>query len=426
MPRNTRTTRTALASALILAALAANPASAAPAQIAAVPGGWSTAWGTAPAAAVPNVTTGYPGVTIRNVVHTTIRGSRARVRLSNRFGTAPVFMGHVTLALSDRAGGTEDGRVVYSDGTVKKNTMRTVTFGGQTSVTISAGAEVVSDGVDLNIPRDYDAYVTMWTPKPSGTVTVHPEARQTNGYWDDGADHAADLTRFPKETYAWHYVSGLEVNSGPGTIVTLGDSITDGVTSSWAANRRWSDYLAQRLQAQAVAPRYGVANAGIGGNRVILDDRAPDYTVFGSAGRSALARLGWDVLDRAGAKVAIVLEGINDIQQTPHQSDPVEIIAGLQQVVAQCRARGLRVIGATIMAWEGWSSYTPALEAAREGVNFWIRTSGAFDAVADMDAATRDPANPHRLAPAYDSGDHLHPNDAGDQAMAASVPVDLL
>ncbi len=390
--------------------------------------GWTTTWATAPAAAVRNVTTGFPGMTIRNVVHTTVAGNRIRVHLSNRFGTAPVLMAHVTVAISAHAGGKADGTIDNSDGSARPGTVRDVSFAGQRAVTIAAGAEAVSDGVNLAVPADHDLLVTTWTPNPSGTVTHHPSAQQTSFFNDDHVDHAADpaAAAVPKSTGVWHYVSGVDVSGGPGTVVVLGDSITDGVTSTWGANRRWTDYLAQRLAAQRVVPRYGIANAGISGNRILLDANAPNYTIFESFGRSALTRLSPDALDRSGARTLVVLEGINDIQQTPHQTDPQQIIAGLTRIVTLAHGRGLRVVGATILPWQGWRSYTPELEQVRQAVNTWIRTAGVVDAVADLDAATRDPANPLRLLPAYDSGDHLHPNDAGDKAMAAAVRLSRL
>jgi lysophospholipase L1-like esterase len=401
-------------------ALAAPPAKVAGPRAAAA---WTTTWATAAAAAVPGVNAGYAGFTIRNVVHTSVAGNRVRIHLSNRFGTAPVLMGHVTVAVSAHTGGRADGTVDRSDGSARAGTVRDVLFNGRRSVTVPAGSDVVSDGVALTVAADRDLLVSTWTPQPSGTVTYHSAAMQDSFYADDRVDHATDesATAFGKVTRVWHYVSGVDVSGGPGTVVALGDSITDGVTSTWGANRRWTDYLARRLNTQHRVPRYGVANVGISGNRILLDANAPNWTIYESSGRNALARLNWDVLDRAGARTVIVFEGINDIQQTPHQTDPEQIIAGLAQLTAQARARGLRVVGATMTPWQGWRSYTPELEAVREAVNSWIRTGGGFDAVADLDAATRDPANPHQLLPAYDSGDHLHPNDAGDRAMADAV-----
>jgi lysophospholipase L1-like esterase len=413
---------TVLAGGAVAAKMAA--ATAAP-EPTAVIGGWSETWGTAQSAAVPNVPTGFAGFTIRNVVHTSIPGTQVRVHLSNRYGTAPVLMAHVTVAVSAHTGGRANGTIDNSDGTARAGTMRDVRFAGNAAITIPAGAEVVSDGVGLAVPADSDLLVSTWTPNPSGTVSFHSAAKQTSFFNDDRVDHAADTTAasVPKQTFVWHYASGVDVSGGNGTVVALGDSITDGVNSTSGANRRWPDFLSQRLNGQFGPLAPGVVNAGISGNRVILDGSAPNYTIFDGSSRSALARLTFDVLDRPGVRSVIVFEGINDIQQTPHQTDPQQILAGLAQVAAQAHARGLRVIGATMTAWSGWNSFTPALEQVRQTVNTWIRTSGAgaFDGLADFDAAIRNPANPQVMLPAFDSGDHLHPNDAGDRAMANAV-----
>jgi len=425
MPRSVRVI--AVSAALVLAA--ATPGSAAGSGR---PSGaavdWTTAWATAPAAAVSGIEQGYAGFTIRNVVHTTAGGTKVRIHLSNRFGTAPVRMGHVTVAVSAHAGGRRDGTVDPSDGSAA-GPVKDVLFAGATAVTIPAGAEFVSDPVALRVRADADLLVSTWTPEPSGTVTFHPAAMQDSVFSRGPGDHAGDATAtaFAEKTSVWHYVSGVDVSGGPGTVVALGDSITDGVTSTYGANRRWTDYLAARLAGDP-APDYGVANSGISGNRVLLDDGFPNYTIYRTFGRSALTRLPQDVLERAGARTVIVFEGINDIQQTPHQDDPGAIIAGLSQISAQAHARGLRVVGATIMAWRGWNSWTPELEKTRQAVNEWIRAGGdgTLQGVADFDAVTRDPADPERLLPAYDSGDHLHPNDAGDLAMAKSVPLSKL
>ncbi|MEV4642708.1 SGNH/GDSL hydrolase family protein [Actinoplanes sp. NPDC049548] len=418
-----RISRIAAASVLLVAAAAA------PADAGLRGPAWTTAWATAPAAAVSGVEQGYAGFTIRNVVHTTTGGAGVRIHLSNRFGTQPVLMGHVTVAVSAHSGGRRDGTIDPSDGSARPGTLRTVLFHGRPSITVPARAEVISDPVALPVPADQDLLVSTWTPQPSGTVTYHPAAMQDSFFSRGPADHAGEesAAAFGETTRVWHYVNGVDVSGGPGTVVALGDSITDGVTSTWGANRRWTDYLAARLATSPV-PDYGVANSGISGNRILLDSNAPNYTIYSTFGVSALARLDWDVLERAGARTVIVFEGINDIQQTPHQDDPEQIIAGLAQISAQAHDRGLRVVGATIMAWKGWGSWTPELERTRVAVNEWIRAGGdgTLDGLADFDAATRDPADPQRLLPAYDSGDHLHPNDAGDRAMAAVVPLSRL
>ncbi|WP_067510626.1 SGNH/GDSL hydrolase family protein [Actinoplanes sp. TFC3] len=415
----------ALAGSVLLVAVAAAPSAAQSAPR----GQWTTAWATAPAAAVAGVEQGYAGYTIRNVVHTTTGGSTVRIHLSNRFGTQPVLMGHVTVAVSAHTGGRRDGTIDANDGTAAPGSVRDVLFNGRQDITIPARAEVVSDPVRLRVSADRDLLVSTWTPQPSGTVTYHPAAMQDSFFSRGPDDHAGEVSRtaFAETTRVWHYVNGVDVSNGPGTVVALGDSITDGVTSTWGANRRWTDYLAARLAASPV-PDYGVANSGISGNRVLLDDGYPNPTIYGQFGPSAVARLNWDVLERAGARTVIVFEGVNDIQQEPHQTDPRAIIAGLAQIAAQAKARGLRVVGATIMPFKGWNSWTPQLEQTRMAVNAWIRAGGdgALSGLADFDAATRDATDPQIIAPRYDSGDHLHPNDAGDAAMAAVVPLQRL
>lgn len=415
--------------ALAATVVAATPASAVQRETASAGPAWTTAWATGPAAAVEGAEQGYAGFTIRNVVHPTVAGTRVRIHLSNRYGTAPVLMGHVTVAVSAHAGGRRDGTIDPSDGSAS-GPVRDVLFAGTPQIVIPVGADMLSDPVPIRVAADHDLLITTWTPLPSGTVTFHPAAMQDSFFARGPEDHAADsaASAFGERTQVWHYLSGVDVSGGPGTVVALGDSITDGVTSTRGANRRWTDYLAARLAASRAIPDYGVANSGISGNRVLLDSGYPDYTRFSTAGISALARLPQDVLDRAGARTVVVFEGINDIQQTPHQADPAQIIAGLSQIAAQARARGLRVIGATIMPWKGWGTWTPELEATRVVVNTWIRNGGGgqLAGVADFDAATRDPADPQRMRPDFDSGDHLHPNDAGDRAMAGVVPLDRL
>jgi lysophospholipase L1-like esterase len=389
---------------------------------------WETAWATAPGAAATGAEQGYAGWTFRNVVHPTAGGDQLRIHLSNRFGTRPVLFGHVTVAGSAHSGGRRDGTIDPSDGT-SDGPVRDVLFDGRPEITVAAGAEAISDPVGLAVQPDRDLLVSTWTPQPSGTVTVHAGARQTSFVSRGPQDHAGDLTAaaFAETTPNWNYLDAVDVTGPPGTVVALGDSITDGWASTPGANRRWTDVLAGRL-AMSPAPDYAVANAGISGNRVLLDSGYPHPTIYSSAGRSALARLQPDVFGRAGVRSVIVFEGVNDIQQAPVQADPKAIIAGLAQIAAQAHARGLRVIGCTIMPFEGWRTWTPPMDTVRQAVNKWIRAGGdgAFDGVADFDAVTRDRANPARLAPAYDGGDHLHPNDAGDSAMANVIPLDRL
>ena len=371
------------------------------------PGGWVGTWTASPGAGVAGTDNGYPNFSIRNIVHTSVGGSKARVRLSNTFGRTPLTLGHVTIAVAQS--GTSPA--------AKPGTMRTVTFGGQRSTVVPAAAEVLSDPVNLLVPRDSDLLITTYTPTPSGPVTYHSLATQTSFFTRDGdfADQESGAA-FTEQTGVWHYVSGVDVQSAaPGSVAILGDSITDGAGSTVNANNRWPDLLSDRLRG-----RLGVLNAGISGNRLLLD-------VPGSAfGRNALARLADDVLSQGDVRTLIVLEGINDIQQTPHQTDPAMIISAYRQVIAQAKARGVRVIGATILPFKGWRAWNETLEATRVAVNDFIRNGHEFAAVIDFDKVMRDPADPQRMLAAYDSGDHLHPGDAGYRAMAAAVDLSLL
>ena len=390
---------------------------------------WSTAWATAPTSAAPDRPGGYPGYTFRNVVHTTIGGPLVRLRLTNRFGSRPVRFGHVTVALSGHPGARRDGTAALSDGSAQPGTVTDVHFAGRGDVTVAAGADVLSDPVPLAVPVDADLLVSIWTPEPSGTVTYHRNAKQTSYFTHGPADHAGDVSAaaYAEQTSFWFYVAAVEVTGAPGTIVVLGDSISDGGSSPAGANARWPDYLAARLAA-GPQPDYGVANSGISGNRVLLDSASPGSPAASRGGISAQARFGADVLERSGARAVIVLIGINDIMLPPRQADPARITAGLAQIAAQAHAAGLRVIGGTLTPWQGRPSYTPERDAVRMAVNNWIRAGGggSFDAVADFDRAVRDPMNPMRLRHDYDGGDGLHPNAAGNQALAGAVPLDQL
>ncbi|MFD3647490.1 SGNH/GDSL hydrolase family protein [Streptomyces cyaneofuscatus] len=341
-------------------------------------GNWIATWTAAPVGPEPNTDNGFPGSTIRNVVHTSVGGDAARITLSNLFGTVPFRVDRATV-----------------------NT-RPVTFDGAASVTIAAGGQVVSDPVVVPVAPDSDLEVGFRTPRPGGPVTYHPNSHQTS--------YLAD-SRGTWSTTSWRYLTAVDVRneSVPGTIVTLGDSLTAGSGSTTDANTRWPDVLADRL-----GGRYGVANAGIAGNRLLIQ---------GPSGQAGLVRFERDALSVAGVRTVIVAIGINDIQHAPQETDAGRIVAGLRALADQARARGLTVVGATLTPFEGYRAWTPERNAVRLAVNEQIRTGTVFDAYVDFDEVVRDPAAPNRLLAAYDSGDHVHFNDAGYRALGERIDL---
>lgn len=281
---------------------------------------------------------------------------------------------------------------------------------------------MVSDPARLRLPADHDLLVTTFVPGDATAMTIHPDAQQYS-YLTSGADaaRATAASALPRRTPSWYVVTGVDVaGSGAlGAVVAFGDSITDGYRSSLDLDHRWPDFLAARLRHLPPGRRLSVLDAGIGGNRVLRDggDRH---------GPAALSRFDRDVLAQTGVRAVIILEGVNDILQRPHELAAGKIVAGLRTLADRAHRAGLRVIGGTLTPFEGWYSWDRQQEATRQAVNRWIRHSGVFDAVADFDAAVRNPADPHRLLPRYDSGDHLHPNDRGYAAMGAAVDLGTL
>jgi lysophospholipase L1-like esterase len=297
--------------------------------------------------------------------------------------------------------------------------MRVATFAGARTVTIPAGQDLVSDPVPLAVPDSADLLVTVHTPDDSGPATYHRAAGQTN-YLAPSGDRAADIdgSAYKTTTTSWYYVTGVDVLDAPaaGSVVTFGDSLTDGNGSTRDANHRWPDRLAERLGALPAYRRLGVLNAGISGNRLLREGVGP----------SALSRLDADALSRSGVRVLIVLEGINDINGTPNATDPGAFEDAYRTLVTRAHAHGIRVLGATLTPYGGAGNFTAAREAVRQKVNVFIRGGGPFDGVVDFDAAVRDPAQPQRILPGYDSGDHLHFSDAGMRALADAVDLTAL
>jgi lysophospholipase L1-like esterase len=377
---------------------------------------WVTSWTASPQDSVPGTLgmTGFHDQTVRDIIVSSVGGNMVRLELTNAFGRSPLQVGRVTVAVADLGAGVVPG------------TIHPVSFGGSVSVRIPAGEQVLSDPVGMQVSALQKLAVSIYLPGRTGVATRHTDAQQVNWVSTVG-DHAgeAGVGAFTIPALSWYYLSGLDVRSSraTGTVVAFGDSITDGVNSSVGGNDRWPDGLARRLGAVA-GPTLSVADEGIGGNRLLTASRC--------CGASAQARFARDALEQPGVRDVIVLEGINDIGLSvgPLHSDAgltaARVIAGYRDLIAQAHARGVRIFGATLLPYQGAGYYSPAGEAIREAVNAWIRTSGAFNGVIDFDAVMRDPADPLRLNPAYDSGDHLHPNDAGYQAMADAINLDML
>jgi lysophospholipase L1-like esterase len=376
---------------------------------------WTGTWGTAPAGPPPaaNLQT-FTDQTLRLIVHTSIGGNRVRIRVSNEFGTTPLTIGAARIGV--RATGSD----------VAPGTDRVLTFSGNASITIPAGAPVLSDPVELNVPALGDLAISLYLPGTVEAKTIHNTALQTNYVSLPGNFTAAATLPVQRTITFWPFLTEVDVDSAGPSIVTLGDSITDGTRSTVDTNNRWPDWLARRLQTVrdpviGANSRLGVVNRGISGNRLLTD--APNLL----AGRSILERFDRDVLATGGVRYMTLMIGINDIGNSPN-TNPIpaaDLIAGYRQVIARAHAKGIAVFGATLTPFEGAGYYSPEKEVVRQAVNNWIRSSDEFDGVIDFDLATRDPSHPTRFLPAYDSGDHLHPNDLGYQAMGNAVPLTL-
>ena len=367
---------------------------------------WITTWGASPQPADPALA--ITGQTLRQIVRVSIGGARVRVRLSNAYGTLPLHIGAAHVATR----GSGSSIVAGSD--------RALTFGGAGSVIIPPGALVESDPVALTVAAANDLAISLYLPGAQRATTEHSFALQTTYVSAAGDFTSAQTFTAKSTTHAWYFLSGVEVEGAADAhaIVALGDSITDGAQSTLDANHRWTDFLAARLNAGRRAPR-AVVNQGIAGNCLLRD----------LVGASMLARLDSDVLARPGVKFVIVLAGVNDLGvpvAAPDLAPTAEqIIAGQRQIIERAHELGLTVIGGTLTPVEGSDLHSPAGERARQAVNQWIRSGGGYDKVIDFDRALRDPRHPARLSAAFDSGDHVHPNDAGYKAMADAVDLTL-
>jgi lysophospholipase L1-like esterase len=371
--------------------------------------GWVGTWESAQvqAASTGLSATGFTNQTVRDIIHTSVGGSEIRIRLSNVFGTGPLVVSDVHVALRASGAATVPG------------TTRQVLFHGDKSVTIGAGDREFSDPIRLKVGSETDLAVSIYFEQPTGPATWHPEAVSTNYYatGDASADTAA--TAYTNTDSSWYFLDGVDVlnPSVKGAVVTFGPSTTDGNASTVNGNERYPDDLARRLLALPKGQQMSVLNAGISGNELFADT--------GTNGQSALNRFLRDVVEQTGVKAVIIWEGTNDIlgDSGLPLSDFTSVYGRLIDIA---HAHGITVIGATLQPDEGVGSWTAEGNTLREAVNNWILTNGAFDGTADFSTVLEDPANPDQMLPAYDSGDHLHPNDAGYQAIADSINLEFL
>jgi lysophospholipase L1-like esterase len=366
--------------------------------------------------------TEFNNQTIREIIHTTIGGRAIRIRLDNTFGTRPVTFDAVFIGKQKQGGSLLPG------------SNRAVTFNGAKAVTVPKGSEMLSDEIPLAVDAQQNLAIGLYISKPTGPATVHRFAFQTN-YVSDAGNFAAEenTQHFSKTMGSWFFLKDIEVlapKEAGGAIVALGDSITDGASSRNDAYDRWTDVLARRLNANHPPQTFSVLNAGIGGNRVL--STSPCF------GENAQARLNRDVFAHAGVRAIILFEGTNDIGQPETPVEPKfaecmpktrvsadDLIAGYKQIVAQAHAHHLKIFGATILPFQGFKGWTEKGEVVRRVVNRWILESNAFDGVIDFSSALADPANSARLAAQYDSGDHLHPNSAGHEALAQTIDLKM-
>ncbi len=372
---------------------------------------WTATWAPSqsagparPAAGTADPVPTYANATIREIVHTTVGGDHLRIRISNEYGDRPIVIGGAHVALRT------------SGSTIDAASDRALTFQGSARVIVRTGAVVVSDPLTFTVPTLGEIAVSLFLPDSARTTTRHALGVQPT-YVSKAGDMTAASSFHADTTFnSWLFLSAVEVTnpSVTGTIVAIGNSITDGLRATPDSNKRWPDVLARRLLTSN-EPVKAVVNAGISGNRVLTL----------GAGPSLVSRFDRDVLLQPGVTHVIVMEGINDISLSARDSTTADaIIYGLHQVADRAHEHGLVVYGATLTPFDR-TPPAPALEAKRQAVNRWIRTSGVYDAVIDFDSVTRDPGQPGRMLPAYDSGDHLHPSEAGYKAMGESIDLAL-
>jgi lysophospholipase L1-like esterase len=385
---------------------------------------WVISWGASPSPPPDTAHIGKAGLefenqTLREIVHLSIGGPAVRVRFSNFFGRQTLEIGSAHVAMRS------------SDSAILSSSDRALTFGGAPAISIPPNAFVLSDPVQLAVPADSDLAISIFLPHLTTAAGIHSLAQQTS-YVGAGDLTAASSIPNSRALGSWIFLAGVDVSAPPSAaaIAVFGDSRVDGDGSTPNTNHRWPNFLAKRLGQQGLW--FGVLNAGIIGNRILHD--APQQAV--ELGVNALARFDRDALDQPGVKYVIVLEGVVDIglPGTPFATAAEavsvdDLIAGMKQLIARAHDRGVKILGATQTPFSG-ASFLPGIfsaekEAQRKALNQWIRSSHAFDAVIDFDKVVLDPANPEKIRPAYDSGDHIHPSDAGYEAMANAIDISL-
>jgi len=409
--------------------LATNPAAASGAGAEQDGKLWIGTWATAAQPQLPGNGQSYRNQTLRLIVHTSAGGKKFRIKISNTYGERPLVIGGAHMARRS------------ADADIDPASDRALKFHGQSSTAVPARSMVVSDPVELDAPGLSDLAISLFLLKATEATTSHILAKQTSYVSPENGDHTADV-RFPAATkiHSWPFLTGVDVAASPGgeAVVAFGSSLTDGDGSTTDTNRRWPDVLAERLQNDTNRKvEVGVLNEGIIGNRLLHDSPQQAGSPWGRAlGESGLARFDRDVLAQAGVRYVIVGLGINDIafpgSLTP-ASEPMSaesLISGYRELIARAHKMGVRVIGATNPPFENaflkdppTTFFTPEKEAVRQKVNAWILSGGEFDAVVDFDEVLRDPNHPTQLLPAYDSGDHLHPNNAGCLAEGNAIPL---
>jgi len=373
---------------------------------------WVTTWTTSPSTLPPDEPTdsALDNQTVRLIVHTSIGGETIRLRLSNTHGDRSLDIGAVSVARQ-----ASGARIV-------PGTSQAITFSGQEAITIPRWATVISDPIELAVPQSSNLAVSIYLPDDSGFITTHALSNQTNYVSDEGDHTTAAALPVAEETPGWPFLTAIDVIAEAPTraIVTLGDSITDGWGSTDSANQRWPNHFAHRLYRDESIHDFAVVNAGISGNRVTTEGNA-------TFGQNLQARFQRDVLALSNVSHIVLLEGINDIGMSSLGGEPTsaeQIIAGYRQIIARAHARGIRIIGATLLPYEGAAYYTDAGNQVRMEVNNFIRNSGEFDGVIEFDKVVADPANSNRIRTDF-TEDNLHPNDAGYRAMADSIDLDL-